>query len=69
MKNAKEAFQVTGLEPLNSDMFSNDDFLPSNVGNWLQGNWNEDLTGETDMELQMPGSRQEESSRGPYIWK
>jgi len=56
MKNAKEAFQVTGLEPLKSDMFSDDGFLPSNVINWLQGNWNEDPTSEIDKELQMPGS-------------
>jgi len=35
VNNAKEAFQVTGLEPFNSDMFSDDDFLPSDVGNWL----------------------------------
>ena len=56
MKNAKETFQVKGLEPFNSDMFSDDDFLPSDVGNWLQGNWNEDPTGETNKELQMPVS-------------
>jgi hypothetical protein len=37
VKNAKETFQVTGLEPYNSDMFSDDDFLPSDVSNWLQG--------------------------------
>lgn len=54
--NAKEAFQVTGLEPFNSDMFYDDDFLPSDVGNWLQGNWNEDPTSETDKELKMPVS-------------
>jgi hypothetical protein len=54
MKNTKETFQVTGLEPFNFDIFSNDDFLPSDVSNWLQGNWNEDPTGENDRELQMP---------------
>ena len=56
MKNAKEAFQVRGLEPFNSDVFSDDDFLPSDVSNWLPGNWNEDPAGETDKELQMPVS-------------
>ena len=45
-KKTKEVFQVTGLPPFNTDIFSDEVFLPSQVSNWSQGNWNEDLTGK-----------------------
>jgi hypothetical protein len=38
MKNAKEAFHVPGLYPFNPDVFSDEDFLPSEVSNRPEGN-------------------------------
>jgi hypothetical protein len=64
MKKAKEAFQVPGLPQFNPDVFSDEEFLPSEVSNRPLGNWNEDPTGETYKELQMPLSIEKKAAEG-----
>jgi hypothetical protein len=54
MEKAKHAFQATGIHPFIPDVFSDADFLSSEVTNWPQGSLNEDPTGETNKELQVP---------------
>jgi hypothetical protein len=51
MKKAKQTFQVTGLHPFKPHKFSDYNFMPSEVGNRRQGNWNESPTDETGKEL------------------
>ena len=48
---ANEALHVKGLYTFNPVEFSDGDFIPSEVGNRPQGNWNENQTDETDKEL------------------
>jgi hypothetical protein len=56
MEKAKHAFQATGIHPFNLDVFYVEDFLPSEVTTRPQGSLNEDPTGETIEELQVPVS-------------
>jgi hypothetical protein len=56
MEKAKHAFQAKGIHPFKPDVFFDEDFLPSEVTDRPQGSLNEDPTGETNKELQMPMS-------------
>jgi hypothetical protein len=56
IEKEKHAFQAAGIHLFNPDVFSDEDFLPSEVTNQPQGILNEDPTGETNKELQMPMS-------------
>jgi len=45
-------------------VFFDDVCLKSEYGNRSQGNWNEDLTGETGRELQIPVSNGKKAAEG-----
>jgi hypothetical protein len=69
MKIEKESFQVTGLHSFNQDAFPDEDFLPSEVMNRLQGNLKENPPGETGKELQRPVSVKKKAAAGSTFSK
>jgi hypothetical protein len=63
-KITKESLQVTGLHPFNPNVFSDEDFHPSELINRHKGNLKEDPRGESGKELKMPVSIKKKATEG-----